>query len=51
MTGTEEVKKYAILTKKTGEEEDESDDDDDYDREDREISFVHDVSRLSHPPF
>ena len=50
MTGTEEVKKYAILTKKTGEEEDESDDDD-YDREDREISFVHDVSRLSHPPF
>jgi hypothetical protein len=37
------VKKYAILTKKTGEEEDESDDDD-YDREDREISFVHDVS-------
>ena len=50
MTGSEEVKKYAILTKKTGEEEDESDDDD-YDREDREISFVHDVSRLSHPPF
>ena len=50
MTGTEEVKKYAILTKKTGEEEDESDDDD-YDREDREISFVHDVSRLSHPSF
>lgn len=38
--GTEEVKKYAIFTKKTGEEEDS--DDDDYDREDREISFVHD---------
>ena len=44
ISGTEEVKKYAILTKKKeGEEEDSDSDDDDYDREDREISFVHDV--------
>jgi len=44
ISGTEEVKKYAILTKKKdGEEEDTDSDDDDYDREDREISFVHDV--------
>ena len=40
--GTEEVKKYAILNKKDGEED--SDDDDDFDREDRDISFNHDVS-------
>ena len=39
--GTEEVKKYAILNKKDGEED--SDDDDDFDREDRDISFNHDV--------
>ncbi|XP_023321492.1 protein bfr2 [Eurytemora carolleeae] len=38
--GTEEVKKYAILNKKDGEED--SDDDDDFDREDRDISFNHD---------
>ena len=37
------MKKYAILTKKNDGEEDESDDDD-YDSEDREFSFVHDVS-------
>jgi hypothetical protein len=39
------VKKYAILTKKAEGEDDDSDDDD-YDREDREISFVHDVSDI-----
>jgi hypothetical protein len=44
--GTEEVKKYAILTKKAEGEDDDSDDDD-YDREDREISFVHDVSDIN----
>ena len=37
------MKKYAILTKKNDGEEEESDDDD-YDSEDREFSFVHDVS-------
>jgi hypothetical protein len=45
VSGTEEVKKYAILTKKAEGEDDDSDDDD-YDREDREISFVHDVSDI-----
>jgi hypothetical protein len=46
VSGTEEVKKYAILTKKAEGEDDDSDDDD-YDREDREISFVHDVSDIN----
>ena len=43
LTGTEEVKKYAILNKTdNGDQGDDDDDDDGFDREDRDISFIHD---------